>query len=39
MAPLVLITGPAEAITSETGKLLVSAMRLRNFNFSSVTKF
>lgn len=32
-------TGPAEAITSETGKLLVPAMRLRDFNFSSVTKF
>ena len=32
-------TGPAETITSETSKLLVPAMRLRDFNFSSVTKF
>lgn len=32
-------TGPAEAITSETGKLLVPGMRLRDFNFSSVTRF
>ncbi|MEQ1791361.1 MAG: metallopeptidase TldD-related protein, partial [Nitrospiraceae bacterium] len=32
-------TNPAEAITSETGKLLVPAMRLRDFNFSSVTRF
>jgi predicted Zn-dependent protease len=32
-------TSPAEAITSETGKLLVPAMTLRDFNFSSVTRF
>jgi len=32
-------TGPAEATTPETGKLLVPAMRLRDFNFSSVTRF
>ncbi len=32
-------TKPAEAITSETGKLLVPAMVLRDFNFSSVTRF
>jgi predicted Zn-dependent protease len=32
-------TKPAEAITSETGKLLVPAMTLRDFNFSSVTRF
>ncbi|MDP3597969.1 MAG: TldD/PmbA family protein, partial [Nitrospirota bacterium] len=32
-------TNPAEAITSETGKLLVPSMRLRDFNFSSVTRF
>ena len=32
-------TRPAEAITSETGKLLVPAMTLRDFNFSSVTRF
>jgi predicted Zn-dependent protease len=32
-------TSPAEAITSETGKLLVPAMMLRDFNFSSVTRF
>lgn len=32
-------TGPAEAITSETGKLLMPAMTLRDFNFSSVTRF
>jgi predicted Zn-dependent protease len=32
-------TNPAEAITSETGKLLVPAMTLREFNFSSVTRF
>jgi len=32
-------TNPAEAITSETGKLLVPAMTLRDFNFSSVTRF
>jgi predicted Zn-dependent protease len=32
-------TIPAEAVTSETGKVLVPAMRIRDFNFSSVTKF
>ena len=32
-------TNPAEAITSETGKLLVPAMTLRDFNFSSITRF
>ena len=32
-------THPVEAITSETGKLLVPAMTLRDFNFSSVTRF
>jgi len=32
-------TGPAEAVTSETGKLLVPAMMLDDFHFSSVTKF
>ncbi len=32
-------TAPVEAITSETGKLLVPAMRIHNFNFSSVTRF
>jgi predicted Zn-dependent protease len=32
-------TNPTEAITSETGKLLVPAMTLRDFNFSSVTRF
>ncbi|MBA5866793.1 MAG: hypothetical protein GDA67_08900 [Nitrospira sp. CR1.3] len=32
-------TEPAEAVTSETGKLLVPAMLIRDFNFSSVTKF
>ncbi len=32
-------TTPAEAVTSETGKVLVPAMRLHDFNFSSVTKF
>ena len=32
-------TAPAEAVTSETGKLLVPAMRIHNFNFSSVTRF
>ncbi len=32
-------TTPAEAVTSETGKALVPAMRLHDFNFSSVTKF
>ena len=33
------ITVPAEAVTSETGKLLAPAMRIHNFNFSSVTRF
>lgn len=32
-------TNPAEAITSETGKLLAPAMTLDGFNFSSVTRF
>jgi predicted Zn-dependent protease len=32
-------TAPAEATTAETGKLLVPAMRITDFNFSSVTKF
>jgi predicted Zn-dependent protease len=32
-------TSPTEAITSETGKLLVPAMTLGDFNFSSVTRF
>jgi predicted Zn-dependent protease len=32
-------TEPAEAVTSETGKLLVPAMLIRDFNFSSVTRF
>ncbi|THJ25323.1 MAG: TldD/PmbA family protein [Nitrospira sp. CG24E] len=32
-------TNPAEAITSETGKFLVPAMTLSDFNFSSVTRF
>ena len=32
-------TNPAEAITSETGKLLVPAMILHDFHFSSVTRF
>ena len=32
-------TEPAEAVTSETGKMLVPAMVLRDFHFSSVTRF
>lgn len=32
-------TEPMEAVTSETGKLLVPAMRIRDFHFSSVTRF
>jgi hypothetical protein len=32
-------TTPAEAVTSETGKALVPALRLHNFNFSSITRF
>ena len=32
-------TAPSEAVTSETGKALVPAMRIHDFNFSSVTKF
>jgi predicted Zn-dependent protease len=32
-------TVPLEAVTSETGKMLVPAMTLRQFNFSSVTRF
>ena len=33
------LTEPMEAVTSETGKMLVPAMILRDFNFSSVTRF
>lgn len=33
------LTLPAEAVTSETGKVLVPAMKIRDFNFSSVTRF
>ena len=32
-------TAPVEAVTSETGKFLVPAMRINGFNFSSVTRF
>jgi predicted Zn-dependent protease len=32
-------TTPTEAVTSETGKALVPAMRIQDFNFSSVTRF
>jgi predicted Zn-dependent protease len=32
-------TVPLEAVSSETGKMLVPAMTLRDFNFSSVTRF
>ncbi len=32
-------TIPMEASSAETGKLLVPAMKLRDFNFSSVTRF
>ncbi|BCA55212.1 putative Peptidase U62, TldE-like [Nitrospira sp. KM1] len=32
-------THPAEAVTSETGKMLVPSMLIREFNFSSVTTF
>lgn len=32
-------TAPAEAVSAETGKMLVPAMRIRDFLFSSVTKF
>jgi predicted Zn-dependent protease len=32
-------TEPTEAVTSETGKLMVPAMVLRDFYFSSVTRF
>ena len=32
-------TEPAEAVTSETGKMMVPAMVLRDFYFSSVTRF
>jgi predicted Zn-dependent protease len=32
-------TEPVEAVTSETGKMLVPAMILRDFYFSSVTRF
>ena len=33
------VTEPMEAVTSETGKMLVPAMILNDFNFSSVTRF
>jgi predicted Zn-dependent protease len=33
------VTEPMEAVTSETGKMLVPAMILPDFNFSSVTRF
>lgn len=36
---VVACTGPTEAVTSETSKLLVPAMVLDDFHFSSVTKF
>ncbi len=36
---VVACTEPAEAVTSETGKLLVPAMVLGDFHFSSVTRF
>ncbi|HEX5647434.1 MAG TPA: TldD/PmbA family protein [Nitrospira sp.] len=32
-------TAPMEAVTAETGKMLVPAMALPQFNFSSVTRF
>lgn len=32
-------THPAETVTAETGKMLVPAMRIRDFHFSSVTRF
>ncbi len=32
-------TAPIEAVTSETGKMLVPAMKIRDFNFSSATRF
>jgi predicted Zn-dependent protease len=32
-------TAPMEAVNSETGKLLVPAMALPQFRFSSVTRF
>jgi predicted Zn-dependent protease len=32
-------TGPMEAVTAETGKMLAPAMVLPEFNFSSVTRF
>ncbi len=32
-------TPPSEAVSAETAKMLVPAMRLREFNFSSVTTF
>jgi predicted Zn-dependent protease len=32
-------THPAETVTAETGKMLVPAMRIRDFPFSSVTRF
>ena len=33
------LTDPQEASSSETGKLLVPAMKIRDFNLSSVTRF
>ena len=33
------LTDPQEATSSETGKLLVPAMKIRDFNLSSVTRF
>jgi predicted Zn-dependent protease len=32
-------TEPAEAVSTESGKMLLPALRIRDFNFSSVTKF
>lgn len=36
---IVALTEPAEAVTSETGKMLVPAMLIKDFHFSSVTTF
>ena len=33
------ISAPCEAVTAETGKLLVPALKIRDFNFSSSTRF
>ena len=33
------LTDPQEATSSETGKLLVPAMKIKDFNLSSVTRF